>query len=426
MIVNFDANGGTVDIQNKNYINNEAYGELPTPTREGYTFNGWYTTATPDTSATPVNQDTIVSTNMEETSQPQSQTLYANWVPNQYDVVFQNNNNLPGEYQEVEYIESTGTQWINTGFVPNQDTTINVSCMVTDNSKSQFIYGARAYTITDTYSLAYIPNGSQKGLRYDYGTDAIIANCQWSSSECTVNEKYYIKQEKNKRYLNGINKGEFEYKTFNCPCELYIFTTNTNGEVGYNGNTLTISAKLYYMSIYDDEQLVRNFIPCYRKLDNEIGLYDTVNNIFYTNSGTGTFIKGENIQHFTYNTSQNLNSNPFTKEGYVFTGWNTEPNGSGTAYTDGQSVNNLTTINNGQIVLYAQWEETTLESNTTETTPTNNSTSTTSSVSGNQSTSLSGMQAIAKAKKGTTIIFSILVFILSGIIIWRIKKLIKK
>ena len=51
---------------------------------------------------------------MEETSQPQSQTLYANWVPNQYDVVFQNNNNLPGEYQEVEYIESTGTQWINT------------------------------------------------------------------------------------------------------------------------------------------------------------------------------------------------------------------------------------------------------------------------------------------------------------------------
>lgn len=58
--------------------------------------------------------------------------------------------------------------------------------------------------------------------------------------------------------------------------------------------------------------------------------------------------------------------------------------------------------------------------------PTNNSTSTTSSVSGNQSTSLSGMQAIAKAKKGTTIIFGILVFILSGIIIWRIKKLIKK
>jgi hypothetical protein len=58
--------------------------------------------------------------------------------------------------------------------------------------------------------------------------------------------------------------------------------------------------------------------------------------------------------------------------------------------------------------------------------PTNNSTSTTSSVSGNQSTSLSGMQAIAKAKKGTTIIFSILIVILSGIIIWRIKKLIKK
>ena len=39
--VTFDANGGSVDIDSKEVIENSAYGTLPTPTREGYTFMGW-------------------------------------------------------------------------------------------------------------------------------------------------------------------------------------------------------------------------------------------------------------------------------------------------------------------------------------------------------------------------------------------------
>ena len=45
---------------------------------------------------------------------------------------------------------------------------------------------------------------------------------------------------------------------------------------------------------YDGDTLIRNYIPCYRKSDNEIGLYDIVNNVFYTNQGTGVFLKGSN------------------------------------------------------------------------------------------------------------------------------------
>ena len=41
MIVNFDANGGTVDTQSKTVMYGETYGDLPTPTREGYVFKGW-------------------------------------------------------------------------------------------------------------------------------------------------------------------------------------------------------------------------------------------------------------------------------------------------------------------------------------------------------------------------------------------------
>jgi hypothetical protein len=52
--------------------------------------------------------------------------------------------------------------------------------------------------------------------------------------------------------------------------------------------------KIYSCKLYKSNQMVRNFIPCYRKADNEIGMYDLVNKVFYTNQGTGTFLKGNN------------------------------------------------------------------------------------------------------------------------------------
>ena len=82
----------------------------------------------------------------------------------------------------------------------------------------------------------------------------------------------------------------------------------------------------------------------------------TLNNIFTinaeyvvrfdANTGTGTMAD----QVMSYNVSTALNMNSFTKTGYEFTGWNTSANGTGTAYTDGQSVINLTGT-----TLYAQW-----------------------------------------------------------------------
>lgn len=51
---------------------------------------------------------------------------------------------------------------------------------------------------------------------------------------------------------------------------------------------------MYRCKIYSNGTLVRDFIPCYRNSDNVIGLYDTLNNVFYTNVGTGTFTKSSN------------------------------------------------------------------------------------------------------------------------------------
>jgi hypothetical protein len=64
---------------------------------------------------------------------------------------------------------------------------------------------------------------------------------------------------------------------------LYIFACNGGGTAKQFGKY-----KLFSCKIYQNNELIKNFVPCYRKSDNEPGLYDTVNNEFKTNSGTGT------------------------------------------------------------------------------------------------------------------------------------------
>ena len=57
----------------------------------------------------------------------------------------------------------------------------------------------------------------------------------------------------------------------------------------------------------------------------------------------------------TYDVSKALTTNGYSLTGWAFSGWNTQANGTGSSYTDGQSVKNLTTTNGGTVALYAQW-----------------------------------------------------------------------
>ena len=71
---------------------------------------------------------------------------------------------------------------------------------------------------------------------------------------------------------------------------------NTNLLIGgVAGDTRTFSGKIYHNKIAISGSIIRYFVPCYRKSDSVIGMYDLVNNQFYINAGTGTFTKGANI-----------------------------------------------------------------------------------------------------------------------------------
>lgn len=69
--------------------------------------------------------------------------------------------------------------------------------------------------------------------------------------------------------------------------------------------------------------------------------------------GNGATDVAMSDQAFTYDQQGNLNSNTYARDGYHFKNWNTEADGSGTSYTDVQSVKNLTATDS--ITLFAQW-----------------------------------------------------------------------
>ena len=117
--------------------------------------------------------------------------------------------------------------------------------------------------------------------------------------------RYVVDKNKNITTL----KGEFVNETVTAPfgtysisnIPIYLFTFNTNNSPSTNSKL-----RIYSCQIYDNGTIVRDFKPCINP-EGKIGMYDTINSVFYPNVGTGEFIPGHNYTVNNYvNDSINL------------------------------------------------------------------------------------------------------------------------
>ena len=193
---------------------------------------------------------------------------------------------LPGGYKRVEYIQSSGTQYVDTGFVPNQDTRIVFDANTTPSSAGVYaIFGARTASgsATDSFAVWDI-NGV---LRFDYNEATV-------STGLSSSGRYTIDANKNKANVNGTSVTA-TYGSFSSVYTLCLFTVNAGGTV----DSRRSSGKLYSCQIYDNGLLERDFIPCINDSD-EVGLWDDVYGVFYGNAGTGVFTAGEVVEETGY------------------------------------------------------------------------------------------------------------------------------
>lgn len=181
---------------------------------------------------------------------------------------------LPSGYKQLEYIESSGTQFIDTGIKAKNNTKVIAECNITYGTNWVMILGSYdtgAYfswwaNATNIYAYYGSQNKSGNGAT---GKQTIIANgSKWSDS---------------------ANSFVFSDASFTAPSTMYLFSVHNGGSSYANA-----SMKLYACQIYDNGALVRNFVPC-KNSSGAVGLYDTVEVQFYANAGTGTFTAGPEI-----------------------------------------------------------------------------------------------------------------------------------
>ena len=186
---------------------------------------------------------------------------------------------LPDGYTELEYIQSAGTQYINTGVQPNQNTRVTATAYLTPSDAGTWLFGARNANSDSTFGFLSYENA----YRSDYNTD------QNKTIPAAYSDPFEIDKNKNQTQINGEKEATSSAGTFQCNYPLILFANNSGGNISGFG-----SGKIYQLSVYDNGILVRNFIPC-QNPSGEIGLYDTENSQFYGNAGTGVFIAGPEV-----------------------------------------------------------------------------------------------------------------------------------
>lgn len=198
---------------------------------------------------------------------------------------------LPGEFQRVEYIASTGEQYINTG-VNYYKTTIYLDAqflsaegvLIGSGVSGQMTIKANSVSYNATYGIVVDANNSNSGK-----------GCWRSGKEYGTNRFELLSNKVDGNILfNGVEYTPSPLLDTNVATTipLYLFARNYGG----SANMLS-QAAVYRCTIWnkETEEMQADFIPCYRKSDGEIGLYDLVTDTFFTNAGTGSFSKGSDL-----------------------------------------------------------------------------------------------------------------------------------
>lgn len=225
--------------------------------------------------------------------------LDSNRIPCLYDRVTRTNYYNQGtgsftvgrEIHPVEYIESSGTQYIDTGYYPNQD--MKVECKLYNpidfntSKPGSILFGARTGSSSTDYTYTVISNILNKyGMRWDYGLAA--NNISLLDYPLTVGEHIIVK-DKQYNYLDGTLVATNQSDTFSINYPMHIFGANSAGT-----NTLPFIGRYYYFKIYNNNLLVRDYIPAID--ENGVAfMFDRVNHSAYLNSGTGSFTYGKKI-----------------------------------------------------------------------------------------------------------------------------------
>lgn len=226
----YNANGGSVSPTSKSLTYGSQYGTLPTPTRTGYTFNGWYTAAS---GGSKVSSTTTIGAN--------NITIYAQWKPIYYKIAFDPNGGI---------FDENDPMW---DIIPSYDMEVKL----TKNKFTRVGYKFNGWnTKPDGSGVSYSDEQTVKNLT-SVDSTTIMLYAQWKPNTYTYNVKYVSNS--GKSLGNTTIQGVFGTSTtVNAPSK-NGYTKPSSQTVKFdsvNAKTITFTyTPINYKIIYNTEAL---------------------------------------------------------------------------------------------------------------------------------------------------------------------------
>ena len=190
---------------------------------------------------------------------------------------------LPEEYTQVDYIEGTGTQYLDTNIPMSDIIKVEGEFAYNSTSSIQGFFGRYTANLTTIQSILNNSNSS--------------INFKWLSENFTIaldTNKHSFILSNQEIVIDGVVKKTYNLEKAQDNYSLVLMARRDDGSG--SGTKNYASMKIYNFKIHTDNGLVRNFIPCYRNSDNEVGMYDLITDTFYTNQGTSVFTYNSVVQ----------------------------------------------------------------------------------------------------------------------------------
>lgn len=174
----------------------------------------------------------------------------------------------------VEYIESNGEQYIDTGFIPDTNSKMWLDFYPTVK-QSKCYAGCRVKSTIDTFTINSGKDGTLQYGAFGAGNTTLGAHTVGRHTESIRN---------NLMVYDGVETVITE-RTLTTDYSVYLFACNQNGP------NLQSECRIYACKLWDNNVLARDYVPA-RTYAGEYGMYDKLGEQFYGNAGTGAFTYG--------------------------------------------------------------------------------------------------------------------------------------
>lgn len=195
---------------------------------------------------------------------------------------------VPKYDAEVEYLQSSGTQWIDTKIIATNNTSIDTGFLRVPYKLNFYIVGARPSGYKNNeYAITPYTNGACSiiyGNAEDTNLNSPIVNNTYY--RCVTNKNRLSLYDSEGTIVTSVVAST---NSFNTQYSLAVFGENRGGTVLISD----VKLRLYYLKIYDNTTLVRDFIPV--RVGSTGYMYDKVSGQLFGNSGTGNFVLGQDV-----------------------------------------------------------------------------------------------------------------------------------